>query len=238
MNRRELMLLLGGSVAAPAPLRAQQKAMPVIGFLASNRMLGSGFNKGLAESGYIETRNIKIETRFALGDYDELAPMAADLLGRNVSLIAAIGPAAAQAAKRATSTVPIVFLTGDPIDEGLVASLARPGGNLTGVSLIDAELMAKRLELLAELVPQAKVFALLVNPNAPTVEAVAKRTLIAASARGLELHVLKAGTGPEIDDALADLSQLQATHFWLPTIFSSDRGVRISRQWRRNARCQ
>jgi hypothetical protein len=81
MNRRELMLLLGGSVAAPAPLRAQQKAMPVIGFLASNRMLGSGFNKGLAESGYIETRNIKIETRFALGDYDELAPMAADLLG-------------------------------------------------------------------------------------------------------------------------------------------------------------
>jgi putative ABC transport system substrate-binding protein len=211
IGRREFFRLLGGvALAAPRTAGAQQKATPVIGFLASNRMLGSGFQQGLSETGYVEGRNVVIEYRLEQGDYDRMPAAAADLLGRKIDLITAIGPAAAQAAKRATSTIPIVFISGDPIDEGLVAGLARPGGNLTGVSLTDVELMPKRLDLLSEMVPRARVFALLVNPNASNAEAIIRRTHDAALAKGAELQLLKAGTDGEIDAAFAALSQLHA----------------------------
>jgi putative ABC transport system substrate-binding protein len=184
--------------------------MPVIGLLASVRVLGSGLQPGLSETGYVEGQNVAIEYHLADGQYDRLPAMAADFVGRKVDVIAAIGPAAAHAAKSATSTIPIVFLSGDPVDEGLVASLARPGSNLTGVSIIDVELMPKRIELLSELVPQARAFALLVNPNAANAEATIRRTQDAARAKGVELHILKASTDGEIDAAFASLVERHA----------------------------
>ncbi len=164
----------------------------------------------MSETGYVEGQNVAIEYRLADGQYDRLPAMAADLVGRKVAVIAAVGPAAAQAAKRASATIPIVFLSGDPVAEGLVAGLARPGGNLTGVSMIDVELMAKRLELLSELVPQARVFALLVNPNAATAEAAIRNAQSEARAKGVKLHILKAGDDEDIDAAFTALPQLRA----------------------------
>ena len=159
MNRRELMLLLAGTMTAAGTLRAQQKAMPVIGFLSAgspNAPLEAAFRQGLGETGYVEGRNVAIEYRWAEGRYDRLPALAADLLGRKVDVIATLGGTpSALAAKSATSTIPIVFSSGDPVEQGLVASLARPGGNLTGFSIMETELMPKRVELLCELVPQA-----------------------------------------------------------------------------------
>jgi putative ABC transport system substrate-binding protein len=160
MNRRELMLLLGGAMTASRSLRAQQKAMPVIGFLGvasprRNPAVVAAFHQGLSETGYVEGQNLAIEYRWAESHYDRLPALAADLVGRKVDLIVAFGGIpAARAAKSATSTIPIVFSVGDPVDLGLVASLARPGGNLTGVSTMAPELSPKRLELLSDLVPQ------------------------------------------------------------------------------------
>jgi len=212
MRRREFMTALGGAVAAwPLAARAQQKAMPVIGFL-SGEGRAPEFYRGLSKTGYDEGRNIAIEYRVAKGDYDQLPAMAADLVGRKVDLIAAFGPPAAHVAKGATSTIPIVFISGDPIDEGLIASLAHPGGNLTGVSIITAELMPKRFELLSELVPQSRVFGLLVDPDASNAEAMIRHTQDAARAKGIELHVLKASgiSCDEIDTAFATLLKLHA----------------------------
>jgi putative ABC transport system substrate-binding protein len=213
MRRRELMLLLGGTMTAARALCAQQKAMPVIGYLGvappgpyDPRM--AAFHQGLSETGYVEGQNVAIEYRWAAGRYDRLPALAADLVDHKVDVIVASGgPSPTRAAKNATSTIPIIFATGgDPVADGLVASLARPGGNLTGVSLLANELMPKRLELLSELVPERKVIALLVNPGPPNNEDLQE----AARAKGIELHIVKATTESEINTAFATFIQLHA----------------------------
>ena len=218
MRRRKFVALLGGVVAAwPFAARAQQKAMPVIGVLftgspsATTEPFMDAFRQGLSEAGYVEGQNFAIEYRWAEDNDDRLPALAADLVGRKVDLIMAGSPPSALAAKSATSTIPIVFRGGaDPVGDGLVASLARPGGNLTGVSFVPNELTAKRLELLSELVPQAGVIALLVNPNNANAENVIRDTQEAARAKGVQLPILKAGSESEIDAAFAALVQLQA----------------------------
>jgi putative ABC transport system substrate-binding protein len=220
MRRRELIPILGGAVVGwPFAARAQEKAMPVIGYLSSfspppnlGDLVRSPVHQGLAETGYVEGQNILFEYRWAEGHYDRLPALAADLVSRKVDLIVTSpGTPPALAAKGATSTIPIVFTgAGDPVGLGLIASLARPGGNLTGFSNILVELMPKQLELLTELVPQAKVIALLVNPNNPTAEPIILDMQEAARTKGLKLAVLKVGTEGEIDAAFASLVQLQA----------------------------
>ena len=218
MRRRELLFLLAGATTTPRALRAQQKAMPVIGFLGVGpppipSSLMAAFRQGLSETGYIEGQNVAIEYRFAEGRYDRLPALAADLVGRQVDLIFTSGGLpSALAAKNATSTIPIVFGSGDdPVAGGLVASLARPGGNVTGFSILLTELTPKRFQLLSELVPQVDVFAVLVNQNNA---AAAERTITeaqpAARAKALQLHILKAGTEAEIDAAFAALVELHA----------------------------
>jgi ABC-type uncharacterized transport system substrate-binding protein len=190
MNRRELLLLLCSAMTAAPALRAQQKAMPVIGFLGSIGPIApqvAAFHQGLSETGYVEGQNVTIEYRWAEGSYDRLPGLAADLVGRKVDLIVATGgDVSALAAKSATSTIPIVFtaIGRDPVGLGLVASLARPGGNVTGFSGLTIELNPKRVELLSVLVPQARVIALLVNPNNPTTERVVGDVQEAALAKG------------------------------------------------------
>ena len=213
MRRRDFLTVLAGAAGYPHLVRAQQKAMPVIGYLHPGSPEGpalpslAGFRQGLSETSYVEGQNLAIEYRWAESHYDRLPALAADLVGRKVDLIAAVGNAAI-AAKSATSTIPIVFMgAGDPVGVGLVASLARPGGNLTGFSNLIGELMAKRLELLSELVPQARVIAVLVNPNAPSAERIVQE---AARAKGVQLQILKAGTAGEIDAAFASLVELHA----------------------------
>ena len=183
--------------------------------LPRRRRFVAAFRQGLSESGYVEGQNITIEYRRAEGRYDQLPVLSADLVGRKVDLIATIGGIAeALATKNATSTIPIVFGSGvDPVESGAVASLARPGGNLTGVSFLSVELMPKRLELVAELVPQAKTIGLLVNPNNPNAEGVTEKVLAAARAKGLRLEIQKAGTIAEVDTAYASLVQLHAGAF-------------------------
>jgi putative ABC transport system substrate-binding protein len=213
MRRRELMLLLGGAAAArPLEARAQQKAMPVIGYLAGGSPGGgAAFRQGLIEAGYVEGQNVAIEYRRAEGHYDRLPALAADLVGRKVDVIVAGGMPLALAAKSATSTIPIVFIVGtDPVELGLVASLARPGGNLTGIAITATELMPKRLELLSELVPQAGVIALLVNQNNASAEPQMRDVQEAARSKGVQLQILKAGSESDIDTAFATLVQLQA----------------------------
>jgi putative ABC transport system substrate-binding protein len=216
MRRRDLIALFGGAVLAWPPAgRAQQKAIPVIGYLhfGSPNLAPTPaiFLRGLSETGYVEGQNVAIEYRWAEGHYDRLPALATDLVGRKVDLIVARGPPAAHAAKNATSTIPIVFSVGsDPVADGLVASLARPGGNLTGITNLAVELVPKRLDLLSELVPQAKVVALLVNPNNAYTEPMIRDVREAARAKGVQLQILKAGTESEIDAAFATLVNLHA----------------------------
>ena len=214
MHRRRFIASLGSAMALPCVAAAQQKAMPVIGVLGSTSAGANvaGFRQGLSETGYVEGQNVTIEYRWAEGQYDRLPALAAELVGHNVDVIATMGgTVSALAAKNATSTIPIVFSTGDPVERGLVASLARPGGNLTGVSIMLTELMPKRLDLLSQLVPQAGVIALLVNPNnAIVAEPMIRNVQEAARTKGLQLHILKAGTESEIEAGFASLVQLQA----------------------------
>jgi ABC-type uncharacterized transport system substrate-binding protein len=222
MKRREFMFLLSGALVAPRVLRAQQKAMPVIGILHSGSPGPytpnvAAFRQGLSETGYVEGQNVAIEYRWAEGRYDGLPALAADLVGRKVDVIAALGGTpSALAAKTATSVIPIVFSVGDPVERGLVASLARPGGNLTGVASLD-ELTSKRLELLSELVPQAKVIALLVNPTNAITERPIRDLQEAAGVKGLQLQILRASTDSEINAAFATLVQLHAGALILPS---------------------
>ena len=218
MRRREFISLIGGA-AAIWPLRAlAQQPMPVVGYLSTlsapqnQANWAVAFRQGLSESGRVEGHNFAIEYRWAEGHYDRLPALAADLVTRKVNLVTAGGTSAALAAKSATSTIPIVFTNvPDPVGVGLVASLARPGGNLTGFSNMALELTPKRLELLSELVPQARVIALLVNPtNKPYTEPMIAVAREAADARGLQLTIVKASSESEIDTAFATIVQLRA----------------------------
>jgi len=209
--------IAGGLLATPLAARAQQKVMPVIGVLNTqfpgplSAPFMDAFLQGLREAGYVEGRNVAIEYRWGEGHYDRLPALAADLVGRKVDLIMASSPQSAVAAKNATSTIPIVFRGGaDPVGSGLIASLSRPGGNLTGVSVIADELTGKRLELLSELVPRARVIALLMNPDNVSAERVIREVQEAARTKGLQLQVLKASSESEIDSAFASLVQLHA----------------------------
>jgi putative ABC transport system substrate-binding protein len=210
LHRREFITLIGGTaVAWPLAARAQQPAKPVIGFLNFTSPDGfterlRGFRQGLKDTGYVEGENVAIEYRWADNQLDRLPALAAELVRRQVAVIAAPNTISAQAAKAATATVPIVFLSPEePVRHGLVASLARPGGNMTGINLFTGELTAKRLELLHEMVPGAARVAVLVNPNSPSAEATVREVEAAARARGLQIQTLNAGTTSEINGAFA-----------------------------------
>jgi putative ABC transport system substrate-binding protein len=216
MKRRQFILAFGGAAASvPFAACAQQKPMPVIGYFhfatPAYTPMAASFLGGLKEAGFVEGQNVTIEYRWAEGHYDRLPAMAADLVARKVDLIAAFGPPVARAAKNATSTIPIVFEVGnDAVEAGLVASLARPGGNATGLSILFTQLTSKRLDLLCELIPQAKGIALLVNPNSPTAAPSIQGAQEAASARGVRLSILNASTESEIDAAFANFASTQA----------------------------
>jgi len=210
-----LLTLAIGFLVASLAAEAQRKAMPVIGYLhfASPSLAPTPavFLQGLRETGYVEGQNVAIEYRWAEGHYERLPALARDLVDSQVDVIAAFGPPAAHAAQSATVTIPIVFTVGtDPVADGLVASLAQPGGNLTGISVLAVELVPKRLELLTELVPQAKVVALLVNPTNPYTEPMIQDVQEAARAKRVQLPILKATTESEIDAAFATLASLHA----------------------------
>ena len=216
MRRREFLLLLATNMMAARAVRAQQKAMPVIGFLSSglpdtDLPFLAAFRQGLGDAGFMEGKNVAMEHRWAEGRYDRLPVLVGELVSRKVDVIAAGGDAAVIAAKGATSTIPIVFFNGgDPLAMGLIASLAHPGGNLTGFSTFAADLMSKRFELLSELAPQARVIAMLVNPSDPNAERFINEMEQVARAKGVNLRILKAGTEGEIDDAFASFVQQHA----------------------------
>src|SRR5262245_55138152 len=210
LKRRHFITLLGGAAAWPLAALAQQSAMPVIGVLHPTSLEGfaenlRGFRQGLKETGYVEGENVAFEFRWADGQLDRLPELAADLVRRRVAVIATASPPAAFAAKEASATIPIVFgMAQDPVKLGLVASLARPGGNLTGINFLLTELAAKRLELLREMVPAAKRLAVLVNPaQALNTESTLQEVRAGAQAMGLQILVINVGTTSEIDAAFA-----------------------------------
>jgi len=217
MRRRNFITLLGGvAVAWPFAVRAQKSAIPVIGFLGSASPAEfapyvAGFRRGLNETGYVEGKNVAIEFRWAEGRYDRIPALAADLVRRQVAVIFATGAGGGvRAAKAATSTIPIVFTSGqDPSASGLVASLSRPGGNLTGINFFTTELAEKRLELLHALVPKATVIAVIVNPSGTPIESHVLKLQETARALGLQLRVLSAANEQEIDAAFATFGQLR-----------------------------
>jgi putative tryptophan/tyrosine transport system substrate-binding protein len=215
VRRRDFITLLGAAAAWSVAARAQQAAMPVIGFLNSESSdlfayLARAFRQGLSQSGYVDGDNMAIEYRWADGQYDRLPALVADLIRRQVTVIAANSPAPVMAAKAATTTIPIVFATGyDPVAGGLVASLARPGGNLTGVTSLTAEVGPKRLELLRELVPTVTI-GLLVNPAAGSfAETISSDLQLAARKLGLQFHMLYASAERDFDAVFATLAQLR-----------------------------
>ena len=215
-RRKFLATLLGGAVAWPLGARAQQPAMPLIGFLSSvsapvtSKRIAS-FGHGLSETGYVAGRDVTVEAHMAEGQYNRLPALAADLVDRRVGLIAALAPPAAFAAKAATTTIPIVFVGGlDPVKAGLVASLNRPGANVTGVTFIGASLGAKRLELVRELVPNVGIIALLTHPNSPDALEELRDLNTAAKAIGQELLVISATSDGDFEAAFASISQHRA----------------------------
>jgi len=220
VRRREFITLLGGAAVAgalPFAARAQQAAMPVIGFLNSGTREGfahllAAFHQSLNQAGFVEGRNLAIEYRWAEGQYERLPALAADLVRRQVTLMAATTTPAALAAKAATSRIPIVFTSAaDPVAAGLVASLSRPGGNATGVTNYLTDLGAKRLDLLRELVPKATTIGMLVNPNYPDIESQRKDLEEAARRYGQQVHVVNAASVDDFDTVLATLVQLNAS---------------------------
>ena len=225
MKRRDLVALAGGAAAWGFPARAQQPGMPVIGYLGSESpgryasRLGA-FRKGLADGGFAEGRNVAIEFQWAEGQYRRLPALATALVNRRVTVIVAPGGAeVALAAKSATATIPIVFeMGGDPVALGVVGSMSRPGGNLTGVSSLSVEVSRKRLELIHELFPAAGVFAVAANPTSPTVEGQLRNLRTAAGSLGVRLHVLEASAEQEFDAVFKAVSQVQAGGL----VFTSD----------------
>ena len=235
MRRRQFVSLFGGAAAWPLAARAQQPAMPVVGLLHNSshdrqRDFVAAFRSGLARAGYFESRNLAIEYRW--GENDRLPALAADLIHRQVDVIAAVNTPTVLAAKAATQTVPIVFLIGtDPVELGLVASLARPGGNVTGFTTLNTELFAKRLEVLHELVPAAKSIAFLVNPSSPQVtEGETKLLQIAARVLGVGLLIVNASGENEFDAAFATISGERAGALLVSadTLFRSDQIVALA----------
>jgi len=212
MRRRGFITLIGSGALLPLVVRAQKSAMPVIGFLSSRTPAQAGyviaaFRKGLEEAGYVEGRNVGIEFRFADGHNDRLPELAADLVRRQVAVIVAGGTSGP--AKQATTTIPIVFTTGsDPLAAGLVTSINRPDGNVTGATFYSAALIGKQLELLREIAPHSMEIGLLVNPKAPFAELEVKDAQAAALTVGLRLHVFRASTEPELEAHFADLARL------------------------------
>ena len=215
MRRREFIALVGAAAAWPLAARAQQPGMPFVGFLhygspETYAHIVSAFRQGLREAGFVEGQNVAIEYRWANGQYDRLPALVAELVHRQVVAIAAAGFVGAQAAKAATATIPVVFASGvDPVAAGVVASLNRPGGNLTGVSLIAQELAAKRLELLRELMPQARVIAMLINPDNPAYGTELTDAEAAARTLGFQIRIVKASNERDVDAAFATMETPQ-----------------------------
>jgi len=216
MNRRALIKLLAATTALPLAARAQQPSLPVIGFLHSgspkpNINLVTAFRNGLNEAGYVDDKNVVIKFLWAGGKYDRLPELAADLVSRKVAVIFGAGPPAAHAARSATRTIPIVFVSGeDPVKSGLVASLSRPGANVTGAAMFTGQLGAKQLGLLRELVPKAALVAVIVNPNNPLTEGVITDVRAAAAVTGHRIQIVSASDEGEIDKAFATLNELHA----------------------------
>ena len=235
MRRREFITLVGGAAAWPLVARAQQEALPIVGFVYNGLSVASysnAFRKGLNETGYVEGQNVTVEYHWLEGQFDHLPSLMGDLVRRHVAVIATpAGNLASQAAKAATTTIPIVFGVGeDPVKLGLVASLARPGGNLTGINFFNTEVHAKRLELLHEIVPQAVRVAVLVNPaNTTSTEATLRVIPEAARTLGLQIAVLKAGTSGEIEAAFATLRREPADTLYVgPDSFFGTRRLQIA----------
>jgi putative ABC transport system substrate-binding protein len=242
MRRREFITLLGGAVAWPLVARAQQPAMPVIGFLSGGSpdpfaYLVRAFRQGLSETSYVEGHNVAIEYRWAEGQYDRLPAMAAELVHRQVAAIVASSIPAAIAAKAATATIPIVFnVTGDPVSLGLVAGLARPDSNATGVNSFIAELGAKQLGLLRELLPAAARVGLLVNPTNANVEGVTKDVTAAAATLGVQIDVVQASDSREIEAAFATLVRNQCNALLIGSdVFFISRRVQLATLTTRHA---